>query len=54
MTIAMDFDASVRLNDGLALITLSGPELKRVTLDLPFKELYRSLGPPDPWHWIFS
>jgi len=48
MTIAMDFDASGRSDDGLALITLSGPELKRVTLDLPFKELYRSLGSPDP------
>src|SRR3954468_15360104 len=48
MTITMDFDASERSSDGLALITLSGPELKRVSLDLPFKELYRSLGSPDP------
>src|SRR5260370_2109280 len=48
MTITMDFDASGRSDDGLALITLSGPELKRVTLDLPFKESYRSLGSPDP------
>lgn len=48
MTITMDFDAAERSDDGLALITLSGPELGRVTLDLPFKELYRSFGSPDP------
>jgi hypothetical protein len=48
MTISVKFDADKRSKDGLALITVSGPGLKSVELDLPFKELYRSLGSPHP------
>jgi len=48
MTISVDFDASKRRGDGLALITVEGPEVKRVEVDLPFRSLYRSLGSPDP------
>jgi 7-cyano-7-deazaguanine synthase in queuosine biosynthesis len=48
MTISVDLDSGTRLRDGLALITLSGPQLKRVEVDLPFRSLFNSLGPPDP------
>lgn len=48
MTISVDFDARKRRDDGLALITVEGPEVKRVEVDLPFRSLYRSLGSPDP------
>lgn len=48
MNISVKFDAEKRSEDGLALITVSGSGLKRVELDLPFKELYRSLGFPHP------
>jgi hypothetical protein len=48
MTISVEFDAEKRSKDGLALMTVSGPGLKSVELDLPFKELYRSLGSPHP------
>lgn len=48
MSISVEFDGSSRSDDGLAQITISGPQLKRVELDLPFKDLYRSLGSPDP------
>jgi 7-cyano-7-deazaguanine synthase in queuosine biosynthesis len=48
MTISVDFDGSKRRDDGLALITVEGPQLKRVELDLPFRNLYRSLGSPNP------
>jgi 7-cyano-7-deazaguanine synthase in queuosine biosynthesis len=48
MTISVDFDGESRQSDGLALITLSGPELERVEVDLPFRNLFRSLGSPDP------
>jgi hypothetical protein len=48
MTISVEFDANRRSDDGLALITVAGSELKRVELDLPFKDLYRSLGSPHP------
>ena len=47
MSISVEFDGSSRSDDGLAEITISGPQLKRVELDLPFKDLYRSLGLPD-------
>lgn len=46
MTLKVDFDEKPRSDDGLALITVAGPELKLVALDLPFKDLYRSLGSP--------
>jgi hypothetical protein len=46
MTISVEFDGKRRSDDGLALITVAGPKLKRVELDLPFKDLYRSLGSP--------
>jgi 7-cyano-7-deazaguanine synthase in queuosine biosynthesis len=46
MTIRVDLDGENRSDDGLALVTLSGPELEPVTLDLPFKDLYRELGSP--------
>jgi hypothetical protein len=48
MSIAVDFDGSKRRDDGLALITVDGPQLKRVEVDLPFRNLYRSLGSPNP------
>ena len=48
MTISVDFDSGKRRDDGLALITVEGPEVKRVEVDLPFRTLYRSLGSPDP------
>src|SRR3984885_5290610 len=48
MTISVDFDSGKRRDDGLALITIEGPEVKRVEVDLPFRSLYRSLGSPDP------
>jgi hypothetical protein len=48
MTISVEFDANRRSDDGLALITVAGPKLKGVELDLPFKDLYRSLGSPHP------
>lgn len=48
MTIYVDFDGDKREKDGLALITLDGPGLKPVEIDLPFRSLFRSLGSPDP------
>jgi 7-cyano-7-deazaguanine synthase in queuosine biosynthesis len=48
MTISVDFDSGKRRDDGLALITVEGPEVTRVEVDLPFRTLYRSLGSPDP------
>jgi 7-cyano-7-deazaguanine synthase in queuosine biosynthesis len=48
MTISVNFDGGKREKDGLALITLDGPELKPVEVDLPFRSLFRSLGSPDP------
>lgn len=48
MTISVHLDSENRRRDGLALITVSGPQLKRVEVDLPFKDLYRSLGSPHP------
>jgi 7-cyano-7-deazaguanine synthase in queuosine biosynthesis len=48
MTISVDFDGENRQTDGLAKITLGGPELERVEVDLPFRNLFRSLGSPDP------
>lgn len=48
MTISVDFDGGSRRSDGLALITLSGPQIKPLELDLPFRSLFRSLGSPDP------
>ena len=48
MTISVEFDGDRRSDDGLALVTVAGPKLQRVELDLPFKELYRSLGAPHP------
>jgi hypothetical protein len=48
MTISVDLDGDNRRRDGLALVTLSGPQLKRVEVDLPFRSLFSSLGPPDP------
>ncbi len=48
MTISVKFDGSKRRDDGLALITVEGPQLKRVEVDLPFRNLYRSLGSPNP------
>jgi hypothetical protein len=47
MTISVDFDGSKRRDDGLALITVEGQQLKRVEVDLPFRNLYRSLGSPN-------
>jgi hypothetical protein len=47
MTISVKFDGSKRRDDGLALITVEGPQLKRVEVDLPFRNLYRSLGSPN-------
>ena len=48
MTISVDLDGDSRQSDGLALITLEGPQLKRVELDLPFWSLFSSLGSPNP------
>jgi 7-cyano-7-deazaguanine synthase in queuosine biosynthesis len=48
MIISVDFDGKERRDDGLALITVEGPQVKRVEVDLPFRSLYRSLGSPDP------
>jgi len=48
MTISVNFDDDKREKDGLALITLDGPELKPVEVDLPFRSLFRTLGSPDP------
>jgi 7-cyano-7-deazaguanine synthase in queuosine biosynthesis len=48
MTISVDFDGKKRRDDGLALITVEGPQVKRVEVDLPFRSLYRSLGSADP------
>jgi hypothetical protein len=48
MTISVDFDGGSRRSDGLALITLSGPQIKPLEVDLPFRNLFRSLGTPDP------
>lgn len=48
MTISVEFDGHKRSGDGLALISIAGPQLERVELDLPFKNLYRSLGSPHP------
>ncbi len=47
MTISVNFDGSKRRDDGLALITVEGSQLKRVEVDLPFRNLYRSLGSPN-------
>jgi 7-cyano-7-deazaguanine synthase in queuosine biosynthesis len=47
MTISVDFDGTKRRDDGLALISVEGPQLKRVEVDLPFRNLYRSLGSPN-------
>jgi hypothetical protein len=48
MTISVDFHGDKRRSDGLALITLSGPQIKPLEVDLPFRNLFRSLGSPDP------
>jgi 7-cyano-7-deazaguanine synthase in queuosine biosynthesis len=48
MTISVDFDGNKRRSDGLALITLSGPQIKPLEVDLPFRGLFRSLGSPSP------
>lgn len=48
MTISVDFDGNKRRTDGLALITLSGPQIKPLEVDLPFRGLFRSLGSPSP------
>jgi 7-cyano-7-deazaguanine synthase in queuosine biosynthesis len=48
MTISVDFDGGKRESDGLALITLDGPEIESVEVDFPFRDLFRSLGSPDP------
>lgn len=46
MTISVDFDGGKRRSDGLALITLSGPQIKPLEVDLPFRSLFWSLGSP--------
>ena len=46
MTLTVEFDEKHRSDDGLALITVAGSQLKSVELDLPFKDIYRSLGSP--------
>jgi hypothetical protein len=48
MNISVDLDGNNRRRDGLALVTLRGRQLKRVEVDLPFRSLFSSLGPPDP------
>jgi len=48
MTISVEFDGGSRRSDGLALIRLGGPQIKTVEVDLPFRNLFRSLGSPDP------
>jgi hypothetical protein len=46
MSIAVEIDGDNR-EDGLASIKLVGTDVAGTTIDLPFKELYRSLGSPD-------
>jgi 7-cyano-7-deazaguanine synthase in queuosine biosynthesis len=48
MTISVEFDGGSRRSDGLALIRLGEPQIKTVEVDLPFRNLFRSLGSPDP------
>jgi 7-cyano-7-deazaguanine synthase in queuosine biosynthesis len=48
MSISVRFEADRRHEDGLALVTLAGPQVDGVQLDLPFTDLHRSLGTPNP------
>jgi 7-cyano-7-deazaguanine synthase in queuosine biosynthesis len=48
MSISVRFDADRRHEDGLALVTLAGPQVDCVEVDLPFRDLHRSLGTPNP------
>jgi 7-cyano-7-deazaguanine synthase in queuosine biosynthesis len=45
MSIAVEIDGDNR-EDGLASIKLAGPDVTGTEVDLPFRELYRSLGSP--------
>src|SRR5437667_8167942 len=47
MNIIVKFDTAEREKDGFARILISGEEIDRIQLDLPFKDLYRSLGKPN-------
>ncbi|MGA3294680.1 MAG: Qat anti-phage system QueC-like protein QatC [Candidatus Acidiferrales bacterium] len=47
MSMSVEFDANRRHEDGLALVTLSGPQVDDVEVDLPFRDLHRSLGTPN-------
>jgi 7-cyano-7-deazaguanine synthase in queuosine biosynthesis len=48
MSISVRIDADARQEDGLALITLAGPCLDGIQLDLPFRDLHQTLGTPNP------
>jgi 7-cyano-7-deazaguanine synthase in queuosine biosynthesis len=47
MSISVRFDADRRHEDGLAKVTLAGPQVDGVEVDLPFRNLHRSLGTPN-------
>lgn len=48
MKVAAHIQTDARNDDGLASITVEGTDVKNLELDLPFADLYRTFGTPNP------